>query len=90
MSRFYASIRGKAENEATRAGTVKSGIQGHVRGWRRGVKVTGGENLKTGNDVFWVWMTGGSNGHEQAVLIAIVEENGTIHKGEVPIPYKEE
>ena len=38
MSRFYASIKG-SRGEATRQGTPKSGITGHVRGWRVGVRV---------------------------------------------------
>ena len=46
MSRFYASINGSAKNEATRQGTVKTGIKGHVRGWDAGVKVSG-ESIAT-------------------------------------------
>ena len=60
MSRFYASITGSAKTEATRQGTVKSGIEGHIRGWDVGIKVVGfaGED----KDIFQVYLTGGSNG----------------------------
>ena len=59
MSRFYASIQG-SRGEATRQGTHKSGIEGHIRGWDFGVMVTG-ENLN-GKDAFSVHLTSGSNG----------------------------
>jgi hypothetical protein len=90
MSRFYASISGSAKTEATRRGSGKSGIQGHIRGRFRGIRVTGGINLHTGNDVFYVWVTGGSYGHDRDSLLVIVEENGTVHKGEVDFRYDKE
>lgn len=56
MSRFYASIQG-SRGEATRQG--HGHIQGHVRGWNLGVRVTGHD--KDGQDAFEVYATGGSN-----------------------------
>lgn len=62
MSRFYASIDGQAETQATRRGGKKSGIGGHIRGWDIGVKVYGFVDAETGEDTFQVYLTGGSNG----------------------------
>ena len=77
MSRFYASIRGSAKTEATRQGTAKSGIQGHIRGWDVGVKVYGIER-GDGHDAFAVYTTGGSNGrwHDTLIGHVIITDNG--------------
>ena len=57
MSRFYGSLSG-SRGEATRQGTEKSGIRGHIRGWAIGGEVHcytfGGE------DVVSLAITGGS------------------------------
>ena len=39
MGHFYASIQGN-RGEATRMGSKSSGIEGHVRGWNVGCRVT--------------------------------------------------
>lgn len=39
MSRFYGSLNG-SRGVATRQGTEKSGISGHIRGWNVGAYVT--------------------------------------------------
>ena len=59
MSRFYASIQG-SRCEATRQGTPKSGIEGHVRGWNVGARVYCyiGED---GKDTVKVELTSGSS-----------------------------
>jgi hypothetical protein len=72
MSRFYASIGGSAQTGATRQGTERSGIRGHVRGWNSGVKVIGFANDE-GEDEFRVYVTGGSNGYTSDQLIGIVK-----------------
>ena len=69
MSRFYASIQG-SRGEATRQGTPKSGIQGHIRGWRVGVKVRGFND--NGHDVFRVYATSGSNGGCEEYIATVV------------------
>lgn len=58
MSRFYASIQGN-RGQATRQGTPKSGIEGHIRGWNIGARVRlyVGED---GKDMIEVDLTGGS------------------------------
>ena len=38
MAHFYASIQGN-RSEATRMGSKKSEIYGHVRGWKSGFKI---------------------------------------------------
>jgi len=75
MSRFYASIQG-SRGEATRQGTGKSGIAGHIRGWDLGVKVVGGPGPD--GDEFLVYMTAGSNGGGQDLLVgkAEIDEHG--------------
>jgi hypothetical protein len=60
MARFYASIQGQDMLEATRRGSKKSGIGGHIRGWDTGIRVEGRVNA-TGDDEFDVYLTGGSN-----------------------------
>jgi len=59
MSRFYASIQGN-RGMATRQGTPKSGMEGHVRGWNIGARVTCyvGDD---GKDRVRVTLTGGSS-----------------------------
>ena len=39
MAHFYASIQGN-RGEATRMGTKSSGIDGHIRGWNVGARVS--------------------------------------------------
>lgn len=59
MSRFYANIQGN-RGEATRMGTAKSGMVGHIRGWDIGCRV---EMAADGDeDVCNVYLTGGSTG----------------------------
>lgn len=59
MSRFYATIQG-GRGAASRQGHTSSGITGHIRGWRSGVRVWGHD--RDGVDVFHVTLTGGSAG----------------------------
>lgn len=72
MARFYADIRGN-RGEATRMGTEKSGLQGHIRGWNIGcsVRCIVDEN---GKDKLFVYKTGGSSGCGSE-LIATLEES---------------
>ena len=69
MTRFYANIQG-GRGEATRQGGAKSGIRGHIRGWDLGVRVSGGVDSETGKDVFYIYVTGGSNGHHSDRFLA--------------------
>ncbi len=74
MSQFYASIQGN-RGQATRIGTEKSGIEGHIRGWNSGVEVRGCID-ETGNDEFEVYMTSGSGygtSNERIATIKTVE-----------------
>ena len=67
MSRVYASIQG-SKGEATRQGTPKSGISGHIRGWNLGVRVRIDVN-KEGIDVVQIALTSGSNNKKHMKLI---------------------
>ena len=71
MSRLYAAIDGNRSG-ATRQGSKASGIQGHIRGWNVGVRVCGRVNDED-EDVFDVYMTGGSNGQSSDKHIARVK-----------------
>ena len=67
MSQFYASIHGN-RGAATRQGTKKSGMTGHIRGWNIGVRV---ECYHTdGIDYVYVYKTSGSAGHGRDEKIA--------------------
>lgn len=58
MSRFYTEIQGN-RGGATRQGSEKSGIEGHIRGWDIGARVSM-HTLPTGEDYVRVEITGGS------------------------------
>ena len=60
MAQFYGSIQGN-RGEATRMGTKNSGIDGHIRGWSIGARVT--MRHINGEDVCSIELTGGSNGY---------------------------
>jgi len=60
MSRYYGSLQG-SRGEATRQGTAKSGIDGHIRGWHIGGSVSCFPSCKDGEDVVKVAITGGSS-----------------------------
>lgn len=77
MSRFYGSIQG-GRGEATRQGHSASGIHGHIRGWRSGVRIIGRAETTDGGenyDVFDVFATSGSNGKHRDVWIGEVTTN---------------
>lgn len=72
MSRFYAEIQGN-RGQATRGGSGKSGISGHIRGWNVGIRVWGHINSK-GQDEFVVYLTSGSNGSRAERMIGCYTE----------------
>ena len=59
MAQFYADIQGN-RGQATRMGTKKSGINGHIRGWDVGARVWMSFNEQTGEDECIVDLTSGS------------------------------
>ncbi len=73
MSRFYASISGQSQTSATRRGSEKSGIEGHIRGWHIGIRVNGYVN-KDGKNCFDIYQTGGSSQSTSEKLIAEIVE----------------
>lgn len=60
MAHFYASIKGRA-GEATRMGSKKSGIQGHIRGWHIGCQARCWHDEETGLDKVTIYVTRGSS-----------------------------
>ena len=71
MSTFYASIQGN-RGEATREGSAKSGIVGHIRSWTLVVRVIG--HIENDQEVFYVYKTSGSRATKPAELIATIEQ----------------
>lgn len=61
MAQFYADIQGN-RGRATRMGTKKSGLGGHIRGWHVGARVWMGYNEKTQEDECTIDLTSGSQG----------------------------
>lgn len=62
MAQFYASIQGN-RGQATRMGTKKSGMSGHIRGWNIGCRVYMHYNEETKQDECTVSITSGSKGN---------------------------
>lgn len=76
MSRFYASIEGSARTKATRCGTKKSGISGHIRGWNLGIRVEGSH--QEFGDTFTAWLTSGSAGSKNDICLGTFTEDDLI------------
>jgi hypothetical protein len=68
MARFYGSVSGKAQSDATREGTEASGINGHIRGWNSGIRVVG-HIAPNGDDAFDVYLTAGSHGGSRDIHV---------------------
>ena len=60
MAQFYADIQGN-RGQATRMGTKKSGLDGHIRGWHIGAKVWMHYNTLTKEDEVTIDLTSGSS-----------------------------
>jgi hypothetical protein len=70
MSQFYADIEGN-RGQATRMGTKKSGMDGHIRGWNVGCRVWMRYNEETGQDECSIDLTSGSTGAKQSRRIGV-------------------
>lgn len=71
MAQFRATIEGQ-RGIASRLGNKKSGIITKTNGWKSGVRVEGEYREQDEEDVFDVWMTGGSGGTPNQVLLGRV------------------
>jgi hypothetical protein len=60
MAQYYADIQGN-RGQATRMGTKSSGMEGHIRGWDIGARVSMYHNAR-GEDAVCITLTSGSNG----------------------------
>ena len=69
MARFRATIQGN-RGEASRLGTVKSGMAVTINGWEGGVHVIA--SVKDGEDVFAIYATSGSLNRKLARYVASV------------------
>ena len=70
-SRFYGSVSGSATSDATRQGTARSGISGHIRSGYLGVQVSG--HALEDTDMFDVYITSGSYGNDRSQFAFRVE-----------------
>ena len=69
MAQFYAEIQGN-RGEATRMGSKSSGINGHIRGWHVGAKVSCYYDEESDRDIVRVHQTRGSSGYSASTLIS--------------------
>jgi hypothetical protein len=60
MAKFYGSVQGN-KGEATRCGTLNSGIVAEANGWNQGGKVR--TYMRDLNEVTDIYATGGSQGN---------------------------
>jgi len=69
MARFYGTIQGRAESQASREGSTDSGLTAHVRGWDLGIRVYCHYDATTDEDVIEAYETAGSNGDYDGKLV---------------------
>lgn len=74
MAQFYADIQGN-RGEATRMGTKKSGMDGHIRGWHIGARVWMRFNKQTQEDECTIDLTGGSGSYNSKRLGTFTAKN---------------
>ena len=67
---FYGSIEGKGSSPVHAAGTKDSGIQGHIRGWSVGARVSVNYDEGRGRDVVTIYATTGSSDQGNDQIIA--------------------
>jgi hypothetical protein len=68
MAQFRATIVGQ-RGEASRLGNKKTGLVARVNGWNLGVRVEADYDADFDRDTFTVYLTGGSNGGHDSVLL---------------------
>ncbi len=81
MAQYRGSLRG-SRGEANRLGSKASGLIGDICGWNGGIQVVARSGHVQGfEDVFDVYITGGSNNMRDSKLLAslIVHKDGA-HK----------
>jgi hypothetical protein len=81
MAHFYVQSGGQASGVVSRIGSKRSGAWTNIRGWDSGVEVHARETQ--GEDMFDVYMTGGSNAQFVKTLvgtISIDEKGGLIFR----------
>jgi hypothetical protein len=75
---------GSSTTSASRLGSM--GIKTHTRGWDLGIEVQGQVTVDgTDRDVFFIYVTGGSNDDSQKELVCMVRatEDGSYQIGDV-------
>ena len=76
MAQFRAVIKGQ-RGEASRLGSARTGILATVDGWNSGVMVEGAVYAGNGQDLFGIYVTGGSNrGQRMEYIGAVTVKDG--------------
>jgi hypothetical protein len=75
MSHFYGRLQGQARNEVTRLGSKSSGISAHLSGWNVGVHIAGYLDKSSGEDVFLVSFTKGSNNTKRHAAVYVAYDH---------------
>ena len=81
MAHFIGFIQG-CRGEASRLGSISSGIHATINGWNLGVKVTMHYDKESGKDVAIVTLTAGSNGMLDSKCIGRFTRDDLEKKGE--------
>lgn len=87
MAQYYAEIKGN-RGQASRMGTKKTGIWGHIRGWSVGARVEVYYDKKKDRDMVKVYKTSGSNGGGSDKLIAKFSDRPKQHATPSLVCYK--
>jgi hypothetical protein len=75
MSYFYGSVNSSMRKKpATARGGKEKGITAHVRTWTRGIEVEARHDEKTGEDIFEIYVTSGSNGDSYRKHLQTIRE----------------
>ena len=80
MAHFRATIKG-TRGKASRLGSKAGGLYVTVDGWNSGVNIRAYHDEETGEDVFEIASSGGSNGAEKARIVLDCE-----YRNFVPTP----
>ena len=72
MVHFFGEVQGENRFHISLSGSKESGIQAYIRGWDIGIRISGNYSQE---DVFDVYLTGGSNHPEKEIHIGSYTKN---------------
>ena len=74
MVHFFGEVQGQNRSHISLLGSKESGIQAHIRGWDIGIRISGSSSIEN-EDVFDVYLTGGSNYLNREIKIGSYTKN---------------